>query len=286
MDTRRRAALAWLALFAPIGAAQADPRVEAIFAKARKDVTSARTLQAEAMQSFTQDGKTANGLISLRLMKPNLGWITMKGSDGKPEWLAICDGNDFVDANMARKEYDRTPVATTYGGPGLLRNLPPLRAFHHPAFLTAGPEHRYAGTKEANGRTYQVIEMEGKPPPEGRTPFFVGRTRYFFGPDGLLEGSEYEVKQQDRWGTMSFWLTKVKLNVPMTAAQFAYTPPADFKYLGRESEAERARGAASLLKTGVRAPDFRLPTPEGGELSLRAARKGKKAVLINFWFNT
>jgi hypothetical protein len=281
MDARRRAALVWLVLLTPIGAAQADPKVKALFAKARQVVTRARTLQAEAIQSFTQDGKTANGFISLRLMKPNLGWITTKGSDGKPEWLTICDGNDFVDVRMAQKEYDRTPVAASYGGPGLLRNLPPLRTFHHPAFLTAGPEHRYAGTKEANGKTYQVVEMEGKPPPEGRTPFFVGRTRYFFGPDGLLEGSEYEVKQQDSWGTMSFWL---KLNLPMTTVQFAYTPPADFKSNVGGPEAERARGVASLLKVGARAPDFRLPTPEGSKLSLTAARKGKKAVLINFWF--
>jgi peroxiredoxin len=283
MDARRLATFAWLAMLAPIGAARADPKVESIFAKARQVVTNARTLQAEGIWNFTMGGKT-EGTLLVRLMKPNLGWITTNGPDGKPASLNICDGNEFVDVRMAQKEYDRTPVAASYGGPGLLRNLPPLRTFHHPAFLTAGPEHRYAGTKEANGKTYQVVEMEGKPPPEGPTPFFVGRTRYFFGPDGLLEGTESEVKQGDRSGTRSFWLTKVRLNVPMTAGEFAYTPPADFKSNVGGPEAEQARMAADLLKEGTVAPEFRLPAPEGNELSLTTARKGKKAVLINFWF--
>jgi hypothetical protein len=284
MDARRRAALAWLALLAPIGAAQADSKVEALFAKARQVVTSARTLSAEGAWNSTMGGETGGMVLLLRLMKPNLSWITLNGSDGKPASLDICDGNDFVDVSIAQKEYDRTPIAASYGGPGLVRNLPPLRAFHHPAFLTAGPEHRYAGTKEANGKTYQVVEIEGKTLPEG----YVGcvSKRYFFGPDGLLDGAEFEIKEPRRSSTSIFWLKNVKLNVPMTAAQFAYTPPPDFKYLGREPEAERARGVAALLKVGARAPDFRLPTPDGSELSLTAARKGKKAVLINFWFNT
>jgi thiol-disulfide isomerase/thioredoxin len=285
MDTRRRAALAWLALLAPIGAARSDPKVEAIFAKARQVVTSARTLQAEGIWNFTMGGKT-EGTLLVRLMKPNLGWITMNGSDGKPESLWICEGNEFVKVTMARKEFLRTSEAASYGGEwgGLLVSFPPLRTFYHPAFLTAGPEHRYAGTKETNGKTYQVVEIAGKTPPEGHTPFFEGRTRYFFGPDGLLEGTESEVKQGDRSGTRSFWLTKVKLNVPMTAAQFAYMPPADFKDDTGGPEAEQARMAADLLKEGAVAPEFRLPTPEGSELSLTAARKRKKAVLINFWF--
>jgi thiol-disulfide isomerase/thioredoxin len=286
MDTRQRAALAWLALLAPIGAARADPKVEALFAKARQVVTNARTLQAEGIESLNIGGKTYTGVLLLRLMKPNLGWMTMNGSDGKPESLWICEGNEFVKVTMARKEFLRTSEAASYGGEwgGLLVSFPPLRTFYHPAFLTAGPEHRYAGTKETNGETYQIVEMEGKPPPEGPTPFFVGRTRYFFAPDGLLEGTESEFKQGDRSGTRSFWLKKVKLNVPMTAALFAYTPPADFKNNTGGPEAEQTRMAADLLKEGTVAPEFRLSTPEGSELSLTTARKGKKAVLINFWF--
>jgi thiol-disulfide isomerase/thioredoxin len=35
---------------------------------------------------------------------------------------------------------------------------------------------------------------------------------------------------------------------------------------------------------GQDAPPFTLPTPEGGELSLEAFLRGKRAVLVNFWF--
>ena len=35
---------------------------------------------------------------------------------------------------------------------------------------------------------------------------------------------------------------------------------------------------------GKAAPDFNLPLSRGGRLSLGDALKGKKAVLLNFWF--
>jgi hypothetical protein len=41
---------------------------------------------------------------------------------------------------------------------------------------------------------------------------------------------------------------------------------------------------AKLLPAGKVAPDFNLPMPRGGQLSLTDARRGKKAVLVNFWF--
>ena len=37
------------------------------------------------------------------------------------------------------------------------------------------------------------------------------------------------------------------------------------------------------VSMGSEAPDFSLPTPEGGQLSLKEALKGKKALLIDFW---
>jgi hypothetical protein len=41
---------------------------------------------------------------------------------------------------------------------------------------------------------------------------------------------------------------------------------------------------AKLLPAGKVAPDFNLPMLRGGQLSLTDARRGKKAVLVNFWF--
>ena len=40
----------------------------------------------------------------------------------------------------------------------------------------------------------------------------------------------------------------------------------------------------NLLPVGIEAPDFQLPRKGGGQLSLDDALKGKKAVLLSFWF--
>jgi thiol-disulfide isomerase/thioredoxin len=72
----------------------------------------------------------------------------------------------------------------------------------------------------------------------------------------------------------------------VAAADFAFTPAADLKERERVSPSGRTATAAAT-KTGVvgaMATDFSLPTPDGGRISLADARKGKKAVLLNFWF--
>lgn len=39
-----------------------------------------------------------------------------------------------------------------------------------------------------------------------------------------------------------------------------------------------------MLKTGSNAPDFTLPTPSGGTITLSKVVKANKATLVNFWF--
>ena len=39
-----------------------------------------------------------------------------------------------------------------------------------------------------------------------------------------------------------------------------------------------------LLKLGVKAPDFTLPTPSGGKITLSKVYKANKATLVNFYF--
>lgn len=271
MNARPRAALAWLALLVPIGTARADPKSAALLAKARTLFTSAHTLQADATASRRHGEEKETEIFRIRLLKPNKGHITVKRPDGKIEAQFVCDGTSIYHVNPTAKEYQRMPSGL--GGLGSLLNFyAPIRAFYEPRSLTADREHQYAGTRKVNGTTYQVVKLISKTPPEGPR-------RYFFRPDGLLEGMEAEVTQQDGAGTHQFWLKNVKLNAPMTAGQFAFKPPAGFKPF------EPGAGVnASLLKEGMDAPDFRLPTPDGSELSLTAAREGKKAVLINFWF--
>ncbi|MEP0766021.1 MAG: hypothetical protein HRF45_05695 [Fimbriimonadia bacterium] len=70
----------------------------------------------------------------------------------------------------------------------------------------------------------------------------------------------------------------LKLDAPMKPEQFAWKPPGDAKPY------EAPNYEAKLLAVGSQAPEFKLKTPSGGELSLAEAIKGNKATLVNFWF--
>lgn len=62
-------------------------------------------------------------------------------------------------------------------------------------------------------------------------------------------------------------------------ADFAWTPPR-----GAVDATKIKRDGSKLLQVGDVAPDFELPLTNGKQISLRAALKGKKGLLVNFWF--
>ena len=67
---------------------------------------------------------------------------------------------------------------------------------------------------------------------------------------------------------------------------FAFKPAADLKARERIGASGRtaAEAAPATGVVGAMATEFSLPTPTGGHLALADARKGTKAVLLNFWF--
>jgi peroxiredoxin len=76
-------------------------------------------------------------------------------------------------------------------------------------------------------------------------------------------------------------LTNVKIDRPLPADTFAYTLPKDATpYKGHSIEDYNSM----LLPVGSVAPSFAVAAPIGGRVELADALKGKKAVLINFWF--
>ncbi len=62
-------------------------------------------------------------------------------------------------------------------------------------------------------------------------------------------------------------------------ADFAWTPPK-----GALDGRKIKKDGPNLLKPGDVAPDFDLPLTNGKHLTLKEALKGKKGLLINFWF--
>lgn len=266
-----RVTLVGAALLALGGVASADPKSDALFQKAREALSTAKSLEAEAVQLFAVGDQKGGFTAKARLMKPNLGRLEIK-FEGQPGGITIiADGKNLYQVMSAEKQYQKGP-ASPKGLGGFSNFFAPVRAFFEPEMLVATAEQKHAGTKEVEGQSYEVVEFISKQPPEGPT-------RYFFGESGLFEGMEVDIKQGENGGTLSFWLKNPKLDPAFGPKEFVFTPPAGFVLNDPLAAME-----GSLLKVGANAPDFRLPQPDGGALSLTGARKGKKAVLVNFWF--
>jgi outer membrane lipoprotein-sorting protein len=266
-----RASLVGVALLALGGTASADPKSDALFQKAREALSSAPTLEAEVVQAFEAGDQKGGYTATVRLMKPNIGEVVIKPEGGRPAETTISDGKQIYRISPTQKVYQRSEAGPKGVG-GLTGFFMPLKAFFEPEALTAGADYKHTGAKAVDGKSFEVVQFTSTQPPEGVT-------RYYFGESGLLEGMEIDLKEGDQTGIFRLWLKNLRLNTPLTEKEFAYTPPADFKLHDPFAELN-----ASLLKVGTNAPDFRLPQPDGGALSLSATRKGKKAVLINFWF--
>ena len=263
MRARSFAFAACAALLAAGSAAWADAKSDAVISKARQAAAKAKTLQAD-MELSVPGGVSFKG--TARLMKPGYGNVSFSGPQGAQ--MMISDGENFYQVSPAQNQYQKMPAkGLAERALGLLPGSP-LAAFLTPDTIAAGGTHRFAGTKNLGGTTYQIVEVTSKQMPQSQ--------KLYFGPSGLMEGMEATATNEGQKQTLTMWLKKVRVDAPMKAEQFAYTPPADFERPKSPDE--------SLLAVGKAAPDFLLPTPGGGMLALEQTLKDKKAVLINFWF--
>jgi hypothetical protein len=179
---------------------------------------------------------------------------------GKEQFIVLDGQKQYLKDAASAKGESLTPMLGPAGAMFMQGTLGP-----------ASGARTYRGAETINGKSYQVVEVAG--------PAAEQKTRLYFGPGGLLEGSEVEMKDESRTIRQRTWLKNIYLNAALKPAEFAYKPPADYKPY------ERPDFEKSLVAVGKPAPSFRLPQPGGlGELALEDTLKDKKAVLINFWF--
>ncbi len=245
---------------------RADARANALFEKARKQARMAASLECdlELSVSFGQPAQVNRQTGKLKAMRPNYLRMQIKASDGQ-EQLIASTGKEFYMVMPGQKIYQKMPAPPT--GEGLMQ-LPssPLSLFFKPDAYKNEKAARVVPSVRINGRVYQVVQFKAAEPPTAR--------KVFFGPTGWLEGVEAADPEQHL--RIQLWLKN--LRAPrMQPAQFAYTPPTDFTLPKGPEEA--------LVEVGKDAPDFNLPQPGGNLVALSELRKGKKAVLVNFWFH-
>jgi len=252
------AAVAAVALGACGGSA--DPKGDAVLKKSRAALAKVKSLEADLELSIGKDESLQGSFAGLR---PNMGRVVLKG-EAFGERITVSDGKNTFSVQPSEKHYQKVPSADSR----VLAVLPgsPIDAFYRPEALGEG-SNKYLGTRKVGGETYDVVEIT----PKG----FPGKQRLFISPAGIPEGLEATMSAPGN--ELKFWLKNVRLNPPLAAARFAYTPPADFSIPKGPDD--------SLLPVGQPAPDFALSQPGNqGLYTLEQARKGKKAVLINFWF--
>jgi outer membrane lipoprotein-sorting protein len=108
---------------------------------------------------------------------------------------------------------------------------------------------------------------------------FLESVSLFFDPKTSLPiGSTMKVKGAPSAEMTKTQYTQVKFNQTLSDSVFAWNPPKDAK------EYVQPDFAADLLKVGTQAPNFKAKLSTGKETSLKDLLKGKKGMILNFWF--
>lgn len=252
-----------MALTVGVVGSHAADRTETLTLKLVGAVKKPGTIQAKIEVTFGP-GKTASG--DFAGIKPNFGRLLAKGGDEVVERYAT--GSQGYLVLRSDKQYQTAPT----GGPEqILPFMPndPISLFYHPEELRPSGSLKALPPRTVGGKTYDVLQVKlnGIPATE----------LIYVNAGGFPVGAEMTVTKPPQ--RVKVWLKDIKLNPKLEKEQFAFTPPADFT--------EPKGPEAALLPEGAVAPDFALEQPGGlGLYSLEQARKGKKAVLVNFWFAT
>jgi peroxiredoxin/outer membrane lipoprotein-sorting protein len=246
----------------------------AILGEAAKTSRETRTLSADMLLTWQSPGhpekQTAGSII---LMKPNYALLKFDGNH-PPKMLASDGVNLFIfsdGSNYIKSDVDPRGEKINEPWWGL-----PLRYFFTQSISLFGAngspnaEIRIAPNETIGGRNFRVIVVHDTYP-------MLFTERLYFGDTNLLEHAIFFFGPEASPTTiLSAELTNIKINFPMTADSFRFSPPPGSML--QKSDTDK------MLNLGERAPDFTLPSSNGNELSLHGERQGMKATLINFWY--
>jgi outer membrane lipoprotein-sorting protein len=263
-------ALAAVALGLSAATARSDAKGEALLRGAMKKLQAARTYSADLVSTTTGPGRPEMKRTgSILAMKPNYLRVELKAPAPAGTVVYAADGKSYTTYFERAKRYQRGDLAAApqefpgeweaevdafFGGD---KNVP-----------KSGAEH--VGTETVGATACELVKVV---PGEGRhLVYAIGKD------DGLIHQTRMVFATQDGEVVNTNTLTNIKLNAERKPTEFAFSPPADARLI------ERPNFEASLLAVGKPAPDFQLPQPGGTPLTLENTLKGKKAVLVNFWF--
>lgn len=261
-------------------AARADEKADTLLKEMEAATQAVKTLTADLviLQSTKKpDGKEEpiKMAATFKLRKPNLARIDFTegpffktiASDGKDIFM-LTPGNQYL---KMKADAHGQKIDTLCAGP--------VAMFFTGRFSLSGFESEvapiYAGKQTIEGTEYDVVKLSGAKP-------YAYTGKLYIAPDKLATRLELEITAQGFPATkVQTVLRNIKKNVPLADASFAYVPPRGATMPEQNSLDEYNK---KLLPVGSVAPNFALSAPAGGRVELAKALKGKKAVLVNFWF--
>lgn len=235
-----------------------DDKATALLAEIAAKGKSLKSFSAELSMSVTgpQNMKQTG---TLRLQSPGKGRVELKPESGEG-MLMLSDGQ--WDYSVTGKKYRKTK-ATPDGIWPFLSGIPGAEK----------DKVTYAGKEKLGEVECDVLELKEGPQ----------TIRFFVNPDKLIQRFVMSASLPDgKMFSQEIQLSNLQLDTELAADTFAL--PAGLEEIKEPSGGGMADLEAKLLKVGSKAPAFNLATPTGGKLSLAQALKGKKAVLVNFWF--
>jgi peroxiredoxin/outer membrane lipoprotein-sorting protein len=274
------------------GVAHADPKSDALIAKAVATAKAAKSLTATVEMSASANGQTSTQTASVRLLKPNLARLVITSGAPDQQMQMVLTGKDGFLIMPSQKQYQQIEGVTDPTQSPLTNMGSPLTGSFFDATLlkglVAGGTTTFGGKKLVGKTPYQTLVLKRT------TPAPVTVTAYF-GAAGLWEGVEVTIPPppaaqlepgapKPTARKISWWLRNVKLNAPLPAKEFAYTPPDGFTRFNPGARNGPDELEKSLLAVGKPAPYLELPRPGGEKLILADVLRDKKAVLVNFWF--
>jgi outer membrane lipoprotein-sorting protein len=258
------------------GPLRADDGADALLKQVDAATAAAQTLSADVNLEMKAGSQTMTGTGKAQLKKPNYALVTLALiTPDKPLNMTIAsDGTNLY--NVGGMQVRKT--AADASGKNIDATIAvPLTMFFDPQNLGITKRGSTAATllpqQTIGGKTYDVVQFSGTSPARFTMKLFVG-------PEKLVTRMAMQIQQGPQWAHYTATLDNVKIGEPIADAAFAYTPPA--------AAAAGASAAdpydAKLIPVGKDAPNFTVPTPSGGQVTLAEASRGKKATVVNFWF--
>ena len=264
---------ALLGVASGMASARADEKADALLKKVSQRAHSIQSLTADVTTSIVfhrgRQGMREMGKGRLKFESPNLYRVTFEPpsnqtiiSDGDTRYILL-PHNQYVQAPAGQDPLDMLPMDL----------VPPsidLAALSDVQF-------RYLGTTHLDNITYRILEKHTVQQSIETT------AKYYVAPNNLVTRSVITSTMGSNSMLATTVFTDIRINPPLTVAEFQYTPPKTARLYKPPTEQDET---ASLVPVGKAAPAFSLPTPAGSHVSLAVAGKGKKAILVNFWFYT